>query len=92
MAALALKAARRADFIQIAIDVELQQVARAISKPGCRCWRRALESKRSKIDTVNKGIDHANRCGVVDVIVQDRRQQRRLMPMISNDIAHNSSS
>lgn len=92
MAALALKAARLADFIQKVIDVELQQVARVISRPACRCWRCALESKRSKVDTPNKGIDHANRCGVVDVIVQVRQQQRRLMPMISNYIAHNRSS
>jgi hypothetical protein len=44
--ALALEAARRADLVEVTVDVELQQVARIIARPASRSRGRSFETQR----------------------------------------------
>ena len=60
----------RSDPVQIAVDVELQQIAGRIARPPRRFRLDPREPGRRKVEPINEGVDEPNRIVGVDVIVQ----------------------
>src|SRR3954451_14056019 len=66
---LASKAAAGASTVQIAVDVELQQVRRSITRTARRLRNRADKPKRREVQSVDKRLDEPHRVVGRDVIV-----------------------
>jgi hypothetical protein len=85
-ATLALQPPARSNPVQIAVDVELQQIARRIARPPRRFDPR--EPGARKIQPINEGVDEPDRIVDLDVIVNRLRQQQKLVPSESGDVSH----
>jgi hypothetical protein len=44
----------------------------------CRRWLNAFKAERKKVQLIDEGINHADRIVLSDIIIQARRQHRRL--------------
>ncbi|AIN61280.1 hypothetical protein HMPREF2886_22945 [Pseudomonas sp. HMSC066A08] len=82
---LAFETAAGLDAIEIAVDVDLQQVGRMVS--GATCFSRddALETQLAKVEFIDENIDHPHRVGVRHVVIQALGKQRALASMLSLD-------
>jgi hypothetical protein len=78
----------RSNPVQIAIDVELQKVARRIAGTPHRLRLHPQKPRRRKIEPINEGVDESNRIVDLDVIVNCLRQQQKLVPSESGDVIH----
>src|SRR3954451_20778602 len=70
---LGFQAAARASTVQIAVDVELQQVRRSITRTARRLRNRADKPKRREVQSVDKRLDEPHRVVGRDVIVNRLR-------------------
>jgi hypothetical protein len=64
--------------VQIAIDVELQQIARRVAGPACLLRRDAGEPRCRQIEPINEGVDEAHGIFRIDVIVDRLGQKKQL--------------
>jgi hypothetical protein len=78
----------RSNPVQIAVDVELQQIAGRIARPPRRLRFDPREPGARKIQPINKGVDEPNRIVALDVIVNRLRQQQKLVPFESGNVSH----
>src|SRR6185295_11415570 len=78
---LALKAPARMHAVEIAVDVELQVHRRMVGGPAGLGSIDAVKAQTSKIETVDEGIDEANRIALVDPVIEALWQQRCLSPI-----------
>ena len=74
--------------VQIAVDVELQQVARRIARTPRRLRFDPREPRARKVQPVDEGVDESNRIVGVDVIVHRLRQQQKLVALESGNVSH----
>ena len=76
----------RSNPVQIAVDVELQEIAGRIALPTARRLRLdPREPGVRKIEPVNEGVDEPHRILGLDVIVNRLRQQQKLVPSESGN-------
>jgi hypothetical protein len=67
------------DPIQVAVDVDLEQHARVVSRPPSDRRRRPREPQRTKVQFLDESLDHPYRVVVSDVVIQAFGQQRHLL-------------
>ena len=83
--AFALKAARRLNLVEVAVDVDLKERRRVITRPPSLFGNDAVEAERCEIQHVDEGIDHPDRVLLADVVLNRVRQQSRLPPIRTFD-------
>jgi hypothetical protein len=84
----ALQPPARSDPIQIAVDIELQKVARRIPRPPRSLRRHPREPRRRKIQPLDEGVDEPHWIARVDIVVHRLRQQQKLVTSESADVSH----
>jgi hypothetical protein len=85
---LPLQPPTRSNPVQIAVDVELQEIAGRIAWTARRFRLDPREPGVRKIEPVNKGLDEPHRILGLDVIVNRLRQQKKLVPSESGNVSH----
>jgi hypothetical protein len=85
---LARQLAARAELVQIAVDIKLQQIARMIGRPPRRLRSHMAELQSQKIKAIDKGIDHPHHRISRYHIVQDFWKQHHLIPRLSAHMRH----
>ena len=83
-----LQPSARSNPVQIAVDVELQEIAGRVARPPRRLRFDSREAGARKIEPINEGLDEPNRIVDLDVIVNRLRQQQKLVPSESGDVGH----
>ena len=82
---LSLKAATGLDAIEVAVDVDLQQDGRMLSRPTSFCGDNTLETESTKVEFIDEHIDHTSRVGVRHIVIQALGKQHALASMLSLD-------
>ena len=74
--------------VEIAVDVEFEQIARRIAGAARHLRRDAFEPGRREIELVDEGVDEPN--GIVgdDIIVDRLWQQQTLRTFESGNMSH----
>ena len=85
---LGFQPAARAHPVQIAVDVELQQIGGRIARTACRLRLDADEPGRREVQPIDEGVDEPHRVVGADVIVHRFRQQQRLRSVVTGDVRH----
>jgi hypothetical protein len=70
---LGFKTTAGAYSVQVAVDVQLQQIGRCIARPTRRIWHRPDEPKRSEVQLINKRLDEPHWIVRADIIVNHFR-------------------
>ena len=87
-AALAFQPSARSDPVEVAANVELQQIARRVARPPRRLRLGPRRPRRRKIQPVNEGVNKngpdCRRPGIVDRL----RQQQKLVARESQNPSH----
>jgi hypothetical protein len=78
----------RTHSVQIAVDVELQEIARGIARAAGRLRHDTGEPCRRKVEPINKGVDEPHRVLSADVVVDRLRQKQRLAAVVPGDVRH----
>ena len=86
--ALLLQPTARPHPVQIAIDVEFQQIGRRIAGTAHRLRLCSDESRRRKVKLIDKGVNEPHRVVHADVIVDRLRQQQKLRTFESGNVRH----
>ena len=68
------------DPVQIAVDVELQKVARRVAGTPHRLRLDPQKPRRRKVQSVNEGVDEPHRIVRADIVVHRLRQQQNSNP------------
>ena len=84
----ALQPAARSHPVQIAVDIELQQVARRITRTPRRLRRRPREPRCREVQPVDESVNEPDRVVAADVIVRRLRQQQELVARESGNVSH----
>jgi len=79
---------RLADPMQIAVNIQLQQIARRIGRPTHLLRHRLGKSKTLQIQSRDKGVNHPNRIVAPNHLVQNLGKQRRLVSRLSRHVRH----
>ena len=75
---LPLEPTARLNPVEIAVDVELQQIARMIGRPAGRQRRDPVEPQTTKIELIDEDVDRPNRVVLADPVFQALGKQRAL--------------
>jgi hypothetical protein len=81
----ALQATAGLDAIQVAVDVDLQEVGRVVGGAPRRGRLGAIEAESGKIQLADECVDHSNRVVIADEVVQAFGHQGHLLPVLSLD-------
>jgi hypothetical protein len=84
----ALQSAARPHPVQIDVDIELQQVARRITRTPRRLRRHPRKPRHSEVQPVDESVNEPNGVVCVDVIVHRLRQQQELVTLESGNVSH----
>ena len=76
------------DAVEIAVNVELEQIARRIARASRRLCFDPRKSNRLQIERIDKGVDEAHRIVGGDVIVDGLWQQHQLRAIGAGDVRH----
>jgi hypothetical protein len=85
---LGLQPTARPHPVQVAVDVEFQQIRRRIPRAACHLRLNMGKRCRRKIQPIDKGIDEAHLIIGVDIIVYRLRQQQNLRSVVARDVGH----
>jgi hypothetical protein len=85
---LGFQAPARPDAVEVPVDVELQQILGRIARTASRLWLNPDEPRSGKIQTVNEGVDEADRIFCVDILVQAFGQKECLGAIVAGDVRH----
>jgi transposase len=77
--------------VQVAVDVELQQVGRRIPRPARRLRLDPDEPGRREGPPVHERIDEPHRVVGVDVVVHRFREQQGLRAVMTGDVRHSGN-
>jgi hypothetical protein len=75
---LALQAPARLDAVQVAVDVELQQLRGIIARSSGHLRHGPIKTQFSQVERIDEGIDSSDRVALVDPIIEAIGQQCRL--------------
>lgn len=67
---LTFKAATRLNPVEVTVDIDLQQDGRVIYRAASFGGNHTTEAQSAEIEFINEHIDHSNRIGIHDVIIQ----------------------
>jgi hypothetical protein len=74
--------------VQIAIDVELQEIGWRIAGAAYRLRLDTHKPRRREVEFINEGVDEPHRIVGVDIIVHRLRQQQKLRTFESGNMSH----
>ena len=80
-----LQAPAGLDAVEVAVDIDLEQGTRVISRPPTRGTIGGLKAQFAQIEGFDEGIDHPHWVVVVDVVLQPIREQKPLGTINSID-------
>ena len=80
---LGLQAPARAHPVEVAVDVELQQIGRIVARPARRLRHHAGEAGGREIQLVHEGLDEADRVVRAHVVVHRLGQEQKLRAVMS---------
>ena len=86
--ALHLQPTARPHPVQIAVDVELQQIGRGVAGAARRLRLDPDEPRRPKVQLIDKGVDESHRIVRADIVVHRLRQQQHLRAMVTRNVRH----
>jgi hypothetical protein len=78
----------RSNPVEIAVDVELQQIAWRVARTPRRFRLDTPETRCREVDPVDEHVDEPHRIVGLNVIVNRLRQQQKLVPSESGDVSH----
>jgi len=84
---LRLKATTRTQAIEIAIEGELQEIARGIAGSPSRSRHGRWEAACSKVEVVHKGIHEADRVVLGNIVVEALRKAEYFVAVHAGDMA-----
>jgi hypothetical protein len=90
--ALGFEPAARPDAVEVAVDVEFQQIVGCVASAPGWLGRDTDETSRRQIQSLNEGVDEADRVVLANVFVQRFRQQQRLGSVGTGDVRHDPDS
>jgi len=86
---LTLQTAAGLHLVQVAVDVELQQHGRMISRSTRRRRRHTVEAEALQIQLIDEDIDHSDRIILGHIVIETFGKQRRLPAICTlNEAAH----
>ena len=85
---LGFEPAAGAHTVEIAIDVELQEILGGISRPAGHFACDPDEPCRGQIQPVDKGINETNGVFGTDILVQRFWKEQRLGSIVAGDVRH----
>jgi hypothetical protein len=88
---LGFKAPARPDPVQVAIDVELEQISRIVARATRCLWLYADEPGRAKVEPVDESLDEPDRVVRPDIIIHRLGQQQKLRAVRSRQMRHASN-
>jgi hypothetical protein len=83
-----LQPSARSDPVEVAVNVELQQIAWRVARTPRRFRLDTPETPSREVDPVDEHVDEPHRIVGLDVIVNRFRQQQKLVPSESGDVSH----
>jgi hypothetical protein len=86
--AFGLQPAARTHAIEIAVDVELQEIARRVARPSCRLRLDPPEACLDEIEPIDEGVNETNRIVRADVVVDRFRQKQKLIAFEPGNVRH----
>ena len=86
--ALGFQSAARPHAVEIAVDVKLEQIARRIARTTRRLWLNPPEAGLDEIETVDEGVDEADRVVSADIVVDRLRQEQELGAFEAGNVRH----
>ena len=85
---LGLQAPAGSHPVEVAVDVELQQVGRVVARPARGLRDDAGEAGPCEVQLVDEGLDEADRVVRADVVVHRLRQEQELRAVMSREMRH----
>jgi hypothetical protein len=85
---LGYQAPARAHPVEIAVDVELQQIGGVVARPSGCLRHNTREAGGREIQLAHKGLDEADRVVRADVVVHRPRQEQKLRAVMSRQMCH----
>jgi hypothetical protein len=82
------QAPTRTQAIEIAIEVELQKIARGIAGAPSRSRHGTLEAACDEVEFVDKGINEADRIALGNGVVEALREDNHFVVVHALDMAH----
>jgi len=73
--ALAFKEAARADAVEVAVDIQLEQIAGMVGRTAGRCGHGTAKAECLKIKLIDERIDEANRIVIRNILVEGWREE-----------------
>jgi len=73
---LSLKTPTGLNAIEITVDVDLQEHCGVIGGPSRCCWLDAFKTQFAEIQFIDEHIDHSNRVGISNIVIEACRQQK----------------
>ena len=86
-----LQASAGADTVQVAVDVELQQISGVVAWTALVGRLNPLESSRLEVEAVDERINETDRVVRPYVVVHSIRQKQKLGPVFTSYMCHDSS-
>ena len=89
---LGLQTPARTHAVQIAVEIELEQIRRVIRRPPRLLGLRAGETQRRKVEPLGVSVDEARRGVVTDVVLHAGREELDLGSIRAAQAAHGGAS
>src|SRR5580658_10052831 len=86
--AFGFQAAARPNPVEIAVDVELQQVARSVPGSARRLRLDPTETRLDEIDPIDEGVDEPDGIIGADIVVDRFGQKKELRAFESGNVRH----
>ena len=86
--AFGFQAAARPHAVEIAVDVELEQIARRVARPARRLRLDPPEACLDEIEPIDEGVDEADGIVRADVIVHRFGQKQKLVAFEARNVRH----
>ena len=84
----ALQPTARSHSVQVAVDVELQQIRRRIGRATRHLRRNAAEPRRREVQPIYKGVNKPHRVVRADIVIHCLRQKQKLRAVVTSDVRH----
>ena len=85
---LGFQPAARADAVQVAVNIQLQQIGRRVTRTAGLLRLDTREPCAGEVQPIDEGFDEPHRVLGADVVVQRFRQKQELVAIISGDVRH----
>ncbi len=86
--AFGFQPAARPHPVEIAVDVELEQIARRVAGPACRLRLDPPEARLGEIEAIDEGVNEADGIVRADVIVHRFGQKKELVAFEAGNVRH----